>query len=246
MITPETISEMLGRVVVATQVEDGVRISTHVLYPSNGTVNVVVRGGTDSFVISDEGGAISEMISTGIRTFVADRALRVHVKNHGLLVQDGVIFSPKVPLDAIPAAILLVANASRDVASWAIGHLRAFPPRNFRNDLAMLLSRHFHDNLKHDTPIIGASNKPHKFTYVVYLHGDRKLLIDPVVPDASSINARVVANLDVRMANDPLISQIIIYDDAFKWRASDLKLLEIGAPTVPFSYAEAEITKRAA
>ncbi len=108
------------------------------------------------------------------------------------------------------------------------------------------MNRHFHDNLKLDAPIIGASNKPHKFNYVIYLSGERKLLIDPAVPEASSINARVVANLDVRMAENPLISQLIVYDDGMKWNASDLNLLQVGAPTVPFSHAEREITRLAA
>ena len=45
MITPETLKEMLSRMVVASAVDDGVRVSTHVLYPSNGAVAVTVRGG---------------------------------------------------------------------------------------------------------------------------------------------------------------------------------------------------------
>ena len=56
MIKPEALLEMLSRMVVASQLEDGVRVSTHVLYPSNGSVSVVVRGGKNHFIISDEGG----------------------------------------------------------------------------------------------------------------------------------------------------------------------------------------------
>ena len=52
-----------------------------------------------------------------------------------------------------------------------------------------------------------------------------KLLIDPVVNDASSINARLVSNLDVRMNENPQISQLIVFDDRLKWKSSDLKLL---------------------
>jgi hypothetical protein len=108
------------------------------------------------------------------------------------------------------------------------------------------LGRYFHDNLKQDTPIVGASNKPRKFVYVVYLNGERRLLIDAVTNDAGSINARLVSNLDVRMTKNPLIDQLIVYDDSMKWNSSDLKLLELGAPTVPFSRAEPEIIRRAA
>ncbi len=48
------------------------------------------------------------------------------------------------------------------------------------------------------------------------------------------------------MANDPLIDQLIVYDDQQEWSSSDLKLLQIAAPTVPFSMAEREIVRRAA
>ncbi len=246
MITPDALLEMLSRMVVASQLEDGVRVSTHVLYPSNGSVSVVVRGGKNSFVISDEGGAVSELTSAGLGIVLLDPAVKRRVRNRGLNVYDGAILSPPVSLEAVPAALLLVANASRDIAEWGLSHFSFSYPRNFRKDLAELLGRHFHDNLKHDTPIIGKSNKPHKFSHVLYLSGDRMLLVDPATNDASSINARVVANLDVRMVENPLIDQLIVFDDQLKWKGSDLKLWEVGAPTIPFSRAEPEIMRRAA
>ncbi len=63
--------------------------------------------------------------------------------------------------------------------------------------------------------------------------------------DAASINSRVVANLDIRNAHNPLIEQMIVYDDNMRWSASDLKLLEIGAPTIPFSHAEPQVRRLA-
>src|SRR3546814_5373325 len=101
MITPENVVELLSRMVVATQLEDGVRVSTHVLYPSNGAVSVVVRGGRDTFVVSDDGGGVAELVSAGIRTIVADRMVKSHVKRRGLRVSDGAVMSPAVPLNAI-------------------------------------------------------------------------------------------------------------------------------------------------
>ncbi len=245
MITPDALLKMLSRMVVASQLEDGVRVSTHVLYPSNGSVSVVVRGGKNNFIISDEGGAVSELTSAGLGIVLHDQAVKRRVRNRGLSVYDGAILSPPVSLEAVPAALLLVANASRDIAEWGLSQFSYSTPRNFRKDLAALLGRHFHDNLKHDTPIIGKSNKPHRFSHVVYLSGDRMLLVDPATNDASSINARVVANLDVRMTENPLIDQLIVFDDQLKWKGSDLKLLAVGAPTVPFSHAESEIMRRA-
>jgi hypothetical protein len=247
LIEPETIAAMLCRMIVTTSIGDGgVRASTHVLYPSNGAVTVTIRGGTDTFIVSDDGAALGELISSGLKSEISDRQIFAKVKTQGLRVQDGTISSPRVPTEAVPAAVMLVANASAEVARWALDHFSFEEKRNFRKDLENILGRYFHDNLKHNTPIIGASNKPHKFNYVVYLQKDRRLLVDPVTNDHNSIVSRVVANLDVSNAHDPYIDQLIVYDDHLKWSASDLKLLELGAQTVPFSQAEPEIRRHAA
>jgi hypothetical protein len=242
-------SELQARLLEAiriTPVADGFRVATQCLYPSNGSVIVTVRGGVHEFIVSDDGGAAIEIGTTGLTETVTDRQIRSLLKMQGLHVSGGVIASPRVQIDAIPAAVMLVANASKEVADWGLEHLRFPPRRNFRKALAELLERHFHDNLKHDAAIIGASNKSHKFSNVIYLSDERRLLIDPVINDPSSINARVVANLDVKMANDPNIQQLIVFDDELDWSSSDLKLLEVGARTVPFSLAERAIERLAA
>lgn len=246
MVTAEEVLASLARMVVATPLDDGVRISTHCLYPSNGAVSVVVRGGVSEFVVSDDRGALRELGASGLSLSSADRVLGRLVKGRGLIVDKGEIHSPRIPAHAIPAGIVLVANAAKEVAEWGIDNKSVVRPRNFRKDLNELLHRHFNDQLKSDEHIVGSSNKPHKFTHVIYLNGGRKLIVDAAVNEASSINARVVANLDVRSSNNPLIDQLIVYDDRLKWNSSDLKLLEVGASTVPFSRAEAEIMRRAA
>jgi hypothetical protein len=77
------------------------------------------------------------------------------------------------------------------------------------------------------------------------LDGERKLIIDPVSNDPSSINARVVANLDVKATGNPNIIQRIVYDDEDDWSAVDLNLLQVGATAVPFSRA-GEVIERIA
>jgi len=242
VIPSDEILALLARTVKATTTEDGsVRVSTHVLYPSNGTVTVTVRGGEREFCVFDDGAAVSEMISAGLRGPIPDRMLRNRVCNRGLEVSKGVIRCPTIPVEGIPAAILLVANASRDVAEWAIERLPFRVVRNFRDDLAVLLDRYFHDALTKDIPIVGASNKPHKFSYVARMPGERTIIVDPVSNEPASINSRVVAHLDIRNAHNPSVTQFLVYDDSVRWNASDLKLLEIGAPTIPFSHAEPQV-----
>lgn len=240
------IHETLANAVRVRRIGDGFRVSTHCLYPSNTAVSVTIRGDISEFVLSDDGGAALEISGAGLAEAVSDRQIKALLRSQGLNISGGAISSPPVPFEAIPAALMLVANASKEIADWGVEHLRFGPRRDFKKDLAELLDKHFHDNLKHDAPIVGFSNKSHKFNHVVYLKHDRKLLIDPAVNDASSINSRVVANLDVRMSNDPSILQLIVFDDSLNWSSSDLKLLEVGAQTVPFSQAERAIGRLAA
>jgi hypothetical protein len=93
--------------------------------------------------------------------------------------------------------------------------------------------------------IVGKSNKPHKFANVISFPNGRRLIVDAVANDPSSINARVVAHLDVRSTDDATIDQRIVYDDAERWSPADLNLLQVGAKLIPFSRAT-DVIQRAA
>jgi hypothetical protein len=246
MMTSEKLLCELAAITKATETSDGLRVSTHCLYPSNGVVTVLVRGGSNEFVITDDGGAIQEISGSGRLPAGADKTLQRLVKPQGLRVKNGVIYSPRVSAAGVASAVLLVANASKEVADWALSNIKLKVKRSFRRDLAALLGRHFHDNLKHDLLILGASNKQHRFPYVIYLARSKRLLVDPAVKEASSINACVVANMDVKMSENPDIVQLIVYDDSEEWDSAQIKLLSLGAPTVPFNRAESEIIRLAA
>jgi hypothetical protein len=246
MMRNEQIKKAFCDVTIVTDITDGFLVSTQCLYPSNGAVSVAIRGRGNSYVISDDGGALGELRSAGLHQTPTDRQIRAIVQNMGLKVENGQIYSPPVSQEAIPYASMIVANAAKTVADWGLDHLRFAVPRNFRQDLTELLQRHFHDNMKDDQPIVGASNKPHKFGHVVYLENEKRLLIDPVVNDSSSINSRLVANLDVKMKKDSKIEQLIVYDDSAKWAAADLNLLQVGAKIIAFSSADGAIQRIAA
>ena len=81
---------------------------------------------------------------------------------------------------------------------------------------------------------------------VIQLRNDIVLIVDPVAPEPSSINARVVANLDVQQAGNQKVKQRLVYDDEEDWSPDNLGLLGIvGAPVVPFSRSS-QVIKRVA
>ena len=218
-------------------------VETQCLYPSNASVVLRIAGGMNTFHVSDNAGAVHEVYSSGVPAHMAKERIARIARQQGLLFSNDEIISPAIEVDALSAAAVLVANASQEAAHWLLAHTKVRGERNFRQELSDLLTRKFHDDLTHNMPIVGASNKPHKFEHVIALTNGGKLLIDPVVNDASSINARVVANLDIKNANLPLVAQRIVYDDHEEWKSSDLSLLQIGAAIVPFSNAYSVIER---
>lgn len=223
---------------------DGIRITTHCMYPSNGLVRVAVRGGRETIVASDDGEAVGEALSAGVVLRDPDRVIRPLVTVQGLLVNRGMIHTPSMPLSAAPLAVLLVANAAKEAAQWLYDHQKIRRDRDFRRLLTDFLKKQFDDQVA-EAKIVGMSNKAHKFQNVISFANGWRLIIDPVANDPQSINARVVANLDVRSINDPLLEQRIVYDDQEKWSPSDLNLLQVGANVIPFSRAP-EVIERVA
>jgi hypothetical protein len=235
-----TIIEKLHSISRPTDMADGFSVSTHCIYPSNTLVRVSVRVGQRSAVVSDDGGAIGEASAAGIWLGKPDKMLDALVKPRGLIVRGGVINSKEVEFDAVPYVILHVANVARDVANWFYDHGGVQKKQDFRPLLIKSLKMEFRDNLS-AAKIAGASNKVHKFPNVIHFANGKQIIVDSVANDPQSINARVVANVDVRDAHNERIQQRIVFDDNQRWSPSDLSLLKIGATPVPFSKAKAVI-----
>jgi hypothetical protein len=213
------------------------------MYPSNGLVQVSVRGGVETIVASDEGGAVGEALSAGIQ--FRNYNLAQLIKDQGLSISEGVIFTPRIPMEAVSVAIIHVANASQEIARRLYEHVKIRRTRNFKAILAEFLNRTFDNRVSHNAIIVGNSNKPHKFANIVSLPNDRRLIVDPAIHESTSINSRVVAHLDVKAVRNPLLEQRIVYDDEEDWTPADLNLLQIGATVVPFSRSS-EVIRRIA
>lgn len=224
--------------------DDGLKITTHCLYPSNGLVRVTVRGGLETLVVSDDGETLGEAAAAGIEIENPEKLIRNMVRQRGLLLSTGVIHTPPVEFDAASVAIVHVANAARDISTWLYEHTGLKRRRDFKTVLASFLTETFREQVAEDH-IIGASHKSHTFANVISFANGRKLIVDAVSNDPSSINARVVANLDVKSVHDRTIDQRIVFDDSANWSSADLNLLQVGATIVPFSKSMSVIQRLA-
>lgn len=238
MNTVETVKNALSEVSSLEETSNGVRVSTHCLYPSNSLVSVFIRGGEDTFVVSDEGRALIELTSSGVDLQHSRRAIANFASSQGVEYKNGVIYSPLASLMELPAAIILVANASKEIATHLFSHTHIKRRRNFKELVHQFLSAKFDGQRVKQMELVGESNKPHKFENVIVLNSEEKLIVDPVIHDPASINARVVANFDVKNRKLSGIEQRIIYDDEDDWSPSDINLLTFGAKVIPFSKAD--------
>jgi hypothetical protein len=236
----DLVRSAISQVVSATLSEDGIRVTTHCMYPSNGFVQVMVRGGPTEFEVSDEGMGLREIESAGAEVRSPDGLLRHLVAPLGLRITNGIVRSPRVSAEVLPVMIPIVANASKEIAEWLFVHCKIKRERNFKKIVRDFLRRTFDDKVK-DQVIVGESQKAHKFENIVLFPDGHRLIVDAVIHDVSSINARVVANADVKMAKYASLEQRIVYDDAEEWGTEELNLLQIGAIPVPFSKAHVVI-----
>jgi hypothetical protein len=118
------------------------------MYPSNGLVQVTVRGGVETVVVSDEGGAVGGALSAGILLKASNAAVARLIKDRGLSITDGVIFTPRIPIEAVSVGIIRVANASQEIARWLYDHVKIKRARDFKVMFAEFLNRAFDDRVR--------------------------------------------------------------------------------------------------
>jgi hypothetical protein len=212
-----------------------VLVPTHCLYPSGGVVSVRVDGGVDTFGISDGAGAVEVLEGAGGHDMPnISRIVRSLAKRNNLLVdRQGAVYSPPVKKEDLVTTIVVVANASKQIAEHLLQHYRPHLDRNFRTQLDHFLKRRFGEKIS--SPVLAGARKPHRIDYLIPLGDNRRLALDAVVPDASSINSAIVAHIDLRDAKIVGLEQRLVFDDSAPWKAADLNLLRVGAAPVAFS-----------
>ncbi|MEQ8246376.1 MAG: hypothetical protein RID42_01715 [Alphaproteobacteria bacterium] len=226
--------------------EAGSRIAvpTHCLYPSNSSVTVYVTGGALEIRVSDEGGAIDEISAHGLKVEDADRLLHPFCKRAGLRHDKGAIYSPSVPIERLPSMVVLVANASSAAAKAGLDKFKIRLRRDLKEELRRVLQLRFSEERIHSHSVLtGQSTRQYHFDNVVDIGSKKRLVMDAVLPDAASINAKAVAHLDLKQVDDSTIIQRIVYDDQDKWASADLNLLQTVATIVPFSAIDRQLDR---
>lgn len=238
----EIVRQAITDVTPIRAINDGVKVATTCLYPSGSSVRVSIVGGVDSFVVSDDGGAVNEVDAGGGSVPHPDAVARA-VMPEFCAMKNGVIRSQVVTREDLPFAILMVANTAKEVAEHLYKSLKITKRYNFKEVVARFLVENFDDRVKHNQIVIGASNKPYHFENVIFLPSGKRLIVDPVLNDPNSRNSRMVANLDVKQAHHDDIEQRMVFDDAEPWSAVDINVMNMAAKMVAFSHRATVFTR---
>lgn len=233
----ERISEIVGRFTAPRQNGDWVVVPTFAFYPSNSMVQIFVETNGESFVVSDGGGAVDTLHGAGgytvdYRKFMTPLLRR----NESVLSSEGWIVAKRVPAESLTYAISEMTALTMRCAELLLKHFRTMEGFDFRSQVDTSLSNRFHSHVLKKAHLVGASNKTHTFDYLVKLPEGRSIVIDTVVPEASSVNAALVSHLDLKNSEQRDIKQAIVYDDFKPWKSSDLALLSMAAPPIGFSH----------
>ena len=215
--------------------DGAVAVTTPCLYPSNAMVTVFVRGGANGAIVSDDGRAIDELTVLNREISGVDRFLSRVCWRSGMNAKNGKIFSPRIEWRQLPAAIAFVAQASATAVTVGLQRFKTRRSRDLHKELRSFLFQSFpEDRIQKDSRVTGHSERSYSFENIVTVNL-HSLIVDPVVNDPNSINARAIAHLDVSRKRDDSIIQHLVYDDTAEWKAADLNLLQTAATIVPFS-----------
>ena len=216
--------------------ERGAFVRTSCVLPSGSLLQVSIQPAIDGWIVSDEGSATWEASSNGRDIEKSLRGLKSFLSHKGLKYSNGKIYSARVSSNELPYMVAYLATATLDASRWLIGRADQPKMETLVDQLPRYLQSKFPDLLLPEAlSVRGDTDKDYVFKNVLLLPSRKKLILDPVIRQDSSIKSRIVANIDVSRANHKDLIQHIVYDDTEDWTQSELALLTVGAPTIAYS-----------
>lgn len=224
------------------QYGDCFRVGTTCLLPNGEVIRVSVRGGSREVVVSDDGLALREISNAGIRLSRPEVVMRKYAKRFDLdFTGSDFTFSTDIP--NLFVAVTMVANAVADAVTCELRRAHVSPRRDIRSAVRNFLSTAPIEGAVHRERITGKSAQ-HEFAHVIDV-GQKKVIIDPVLPDLSSIGSRVLAHMDIKQANLPSLEQYVVFDNEDKdWTSDRLGLIQMAASIVPFAEMDRALMPR--
>lgn len=250
MIDTQFIEQQILQWVKPIQLESHVIIPTTLVYPSRSAVMIYAEGGSEHFSLSDGGGAIAHLHEAGAFKLNGVEILKKHFRNSDWAVNNsGWIYTHKpITKKEFLSEMFELASVSVTASQLLLKKTRHHFS-NFKLHLEEELNFLFKNSKRKNSlekkgKILGASNKNHTFDFVAKT-SNLTIAIDGINPDTYDINHTFVSHLDIKNSNNLNLQQMIIYDESENWRSSDLALLSMSVPPLPYRVAKEQLRQLA-
>jgi hypothetical protein len=242
----KAVAEAVGRALVETTVKGGSAfISTPLTYPSGAHAVVRIDGTDDRWFVSDDGHGFMEAdMMGGLPTF--RRVARPLAERAGVKFDDRCFFVLEVDREAIPGAVVIVSNISKQATertAFALEERRIAISRDvFEARLNLAFDPR---SIAHQIPVIGASGKEWEIDVGIKTDDRIERLFEFVTPRSASVAAAIMKFTDIRAATSAPKTTAVLSDRAHTEAPLVALLSRVAGAAIDVSDAP-EVYRRAA
>lgn len=176
---------------------DGLKISTHCLYPSADAVFVHISKFGAQFRVSDGGDLVRIALVHGRETKALDKPLQQASDFHCVRYATGMLYADVSDIDWLPAAIIAVANAAAMTAALVVESSHRRIERTMSTRIYKALSNAVPaQDIAKDYEFVGRSGKHWHVDFAVPSR-EKPILIKAVTPHHVSISSNYTAFGDI-------------------------------------------------
>lgn len=218
----------------------GLEVQLPVIYPNGDLVTVVVSEENGQIFVHDGGYAAMALATAGVSVTAKLRARIASLSKHYGCEFSNDRMVKTAPVDQLPLAVAVVANASRTVADQLL-QTHSQPIFSFRQEVIDRVKQVMGaERVRENEPVTGKSGTQYSIGAVVLdKHLTAPVAFVEAVKDLEGVNKRFREFYDISllpMLNDP--ARIVLYDDRAPLRQVDLIILQDVSNVVRFSDAE--------
>lgn len=199
------LDDAVRSMVSSTFVQGRYRIDMPLVMPSGSVTTVTVwpEGGADTFMVTDDGAALFEIVSGAFNETIFARVAKERCKNYGATFDGGSMFYLRVSADRLRGAIIAMANLMKEVVDETISRSITQKAKTIDLELWDKLDRTFLDyKVERNVRVQGDSTADHEFRALVTTEKGL-VLFDTFTAQSNSINSVYLKMADVGRSDSP-------------------------------------------
>lgn len=230
----EELDSLFRQIPACSDVEGGIRVTTHCLYPSSDNVEIFIGERNGGYRITDGGGAWRNAQRLGR---ASDNIFERACKRHSVEVAGGIIVAHAPHQEWVHAAAIAVANASAMAARTAL-EMSARAEKSLNASILDALSRNVPSHkIARNYEYRGRSGHLWPIDFAVF--DNEVMLLKSVTPNGNSINSSYATFGDI--GDQPDLTKIAVFENEL--RPDNAALLRQVASLVPLKALEITVSQ---